>query len=69
MGTTKTRRLRDACERKQAHSRKVAGKVAAQMNASAKGPPVHSYKCPLCKRWHVGRIDKHGVGHLTGGTT
>ena len=62
MTTTKRFRQRRACAVKQEFGRATAEKVAAQMNRRGLRQPVNAYRCPVCKGWHVGRIDRHGRG-------
>lgn len=54
---------------KRRYRRRVAERVAAEINQKQPDDPVRPYPCSYCKRWHVGRgkpwkrkdIDKRGL--------
>lgn len=47
---------RRSCESKVRHETQTGAVTAMRKMGSPRG--LHSYKCPFCKGWHVGRMTK-----------
>jgi hypothetical protein len=51
-----------ACAKKAAYpSQRDAENVKAKRQASRREPPeqLFSYRCPICKQWHLTKLEQH----------